>query len=63
MELQQERDHFRLFSAVFRPFSAVFRPSILIVRKEIFAPYKECIRYEKEKRTTCKSLLKIKTIL
>ena len=42
MELQQEKDYFRLFPTVFRPFSTVFRPPRLKVRNEIFAPYIEC---------------------
>ena len=47
MELQQEKDYFRLFSTAFCPISTVFRPPILIVRKEVFAPYIECLRNEK----------------
>ena len=31
MELQQEKDYFRLFSTDFRPFSTVFCPARLIV--------------------------------
>ena len=49
MELQQEKDHLRLFLTVFRPFSTVLLPPVLIVRKEVFAPYIECLRHENRK--------------